>query len=275
MTTEVGNEPRNIARHGGVLLDAARDELGLVEVVRHGRRRSLHFDSDIEQASYLPDEPERLLFDYSRDLVLASIFPASVDRVLLLGLGAGTVAGYLLRRLGAALQLDAVEYREVVADMAYRHFDLPVDPRLQIYIASAARFVDVHDAPRDVILADLYDANGMNAEAERLSFLDTCRMRLAPAGVLAINLWRTDPAAFDFMLAQLREVFGNRMLRVDADDANAVVYCFADDSPDLRDSKYRRRLTARAGLLGFDGETFLRRLRRVGGKTENCCKEKL
>ncbi len=273
MVTGPAGEPqrfaRGVSRYGGVLLEAARDALGLVEVVRHGRRRSLHFGSAVEQASHLPEAPDRLQFGYSRDLVLGTIFPPAAEQVLLLGLGAGTVARYLLCHSEEGLRLDAVEYREIVADMAFRHFDLPVDPRLEIYIASAGHYLDVVETRRDVILVDLYDADGMNAEAQRWSFLESCRARLAPDGVVAINLWRTDPAAFAFMLAQLRELFGTGLLRVDADDANSVVYCFAAGPPSLRDPVVRARLLRRVEALGFAGEAFLRRLFPVGEKTEN------
>lgn len=246
-----------VPRYGGILLDAVRDQMGLVEVVQRGDTRSLHFGSTIEQSSYVPDMPDWLQFDYCRQLLLATVFPAVVDEVLLLGLGAGTLARYLLRHGAAPLRLDAVEYREVVADMAYRHFDLPIDPRLEIYIATAEQFLDAFERRWHVIVVDLYDAEGMNEEPARLRFLDTCRERLAPGGVMAINLWRTDADEFAAMLARLDQAFSGRLLLADADDANTVVYCFEAALPTLSAQGFQQQLHGRAKALAFDGEAFL------------------
>ena len=252
------NAPR---RYGGRLLDAARDELGLVEVVQHGERRSLHFGSAIEQSSHVPDAPDWLQFDYTRLLLLATAFPEVVDDVLLLGLGAGTVARYLLRHRDDSLRLDAVEYREAVADMAYRHFDLPVDSRLSVYIAWAGQFLETFEQPRDVILVDLYDAEGMNEEPGRVAFLDRCRDRLGSDGVMAINLWRTDPAEYEHMLVQLDRAFSGRILLAHADEANTVAYCFAEALPDLGSPGVEERVRERAKALAFDPAEFLAGIR--------------
>ncbi len=256
-----------IPRHGGILLDAVRDPMGLVEVVQHGERRSLHFGSAIEQSSHVPDMPDWLQFDYCRQLLFASVFPVVADEVLLLGLGAGTLARYLLRHAGPSLRLDAVEYREAVADMAYRHFDLPIDPRLDIYIATAEQYLNAYDRQWNVIVVDLYDAEGMNEEPARLRFLDTCRERLAPGGVMAINLWRTNADEYAFMLEQLDQAFAGRLLLADADDANTVAYCFATDVPVLSAAAFQRQLHDRAKALSFDGEAFLAGLYAPNGET--------
>ena len=253
------NAPR---RHGGRLLDAARDELGLVEVVQHGDRRSLHFGSAIEQSSHVSDAPDWLQFDYTRLLLLATAFPEIADDVLLLGLGAGTVARYLLRHRDDSLRLDAVEYREVVADMAYRHFDLPVDPRLSVYIAQAGQFLEAFEQPRDVIIVDLYDAEGMNEEPGRVAFLDRCRERLGSDGLMAINLWRTDPAEYEHMLLQLDRAFSGRILLAHADEANTVAYCFAGALPDLGSLAVGKRVGERSKALAFDPTEFLAGIRR-------------
>jgi len=255
-------------RYGGRLLDAVRDGLGLIEVVERGDIRSLHFGNSIEQSSYVPDAPDWLQFGYYRKLMFATALHINPVRVLLLGLGAGVIARYLLSHLHP-LRLTAVEYREAVADMAYSYFGLPQDSRLDVYIATAGQFLEEFEREWDVIIVDLYDAEGLNEEPRQRRFLDACCNRLAAHGVVAINLWRSDPDEYVFMLRQLRQVFADRILLADADDANTVAYCFHDEVPDLASELLLARIRERAAVLNFDGSDFLDRIHHPDGRQKN------
>ena len=254
---------KHTPRYGGLLLEAVRDDFGLVEVVERGETRSLHFGNSIEQSSYVPDMPDWLQFEYYRKLMFATAFHDDPKDLLLLGLGAGVIARYLLSHMGH-MKLTAVEYREAVADMAFIYFGLPRDSRLEVYIAIAGQFLQEFEQSRDIILVDLYDAEGLNEEPRRLSFLDLCRTRLGEQGVMAINLWRSDREEYDFMLDQICQVFDGRVLLVDADDANTVAYCFQAEVPDLSNPRTRARLQERAASLAFDGAEFSGKLYRRG-----------
>lgn len=238
------------ARYGGTLIHAQRDRYGLVEIVAHDDERSLHFGSSIEQARIRKGAPDPL-FHYARWLTFTAALRHRADTALLLGLGAGSVARSLWQR-SATLQLDAVELREAVVEAAYTWFELPIDSRLEVYVADAGHFVTVMDRQYDLLIVDLYDARGEIELLLERDFLCACRDRLAPGGVLGINLWRVSPQRFERSLTLLRSVFDSQLLCVDADEANTVVFAFKGRRPTPEALARRARVRRWASALDLD-----------------------
>ncbi|MEF3192767.1 MAG: hypothetical protein K6346_00875, partial [Halothiobacillaceae bacterium] len=89
------------------------------------------------------------------------------------------------------LEIDAVELRPAVAQAAREVLGLPDEPRLRVHIMDAAEFV--RNAPAshyELILTDLFDAQGMVPALGEGEFQRHCARILAPRGALAANLWR-------------------------------------------------------------------------------------
>ena len=247
---------RHETRHGGRLVAERRDDHGLIEVVDHDNRRCLHFGSSIKQSCQSLEPPGRPIFHYDDKLLLAAALHPQPRDALILGLGAGSVASHLHRRM-PELTLTAVERREAVINLALDYFNLPADERMALFTADADYFLDQIETRRDLIIIDLFDANGPAETVSTLRFFDRCRERLNRNGLLAINLWRTVPQAWDNATTHLTTVFGEPHWRLDEEDGNSILYAFRDAPPPLD-----RAFLDRCRKLGLPGKALRRSLLR-------------
>ncbi|GAB4299671.1 MAG: polyamine aminopropyltransferase [Thiohalomonadaceae bacterium] len=251
-------------KYGGIVIHQDRDALGTLEVVEDGCRRSLHFGSEPKQSSMDLNDPLRLALSYTRAMLSALLFHPTPQRVLLLGLGGGSLAKFLLHHFPAC-RLDAVEYRALVHEVARRHFHLPDDPRLCVHIADAADFIRQADATHsdyDLILVDAFTADGVAKGTAGLAFFAACRTRLAGNGVLAANLWSADSLRLEDIISDLADTFDNRLLRLPVDGKANVIALTTRQGKPRRDL---RRLGGEARALqqrlGIEFTVFLNRLR--------------
>ncbi len=172
------------------LIFCAYDEGGPVEVWRTPEGLILGLGNAIEQTRLLAHDRNQLCFEYMRQMLLTLLWRPRPRRALILGLGGGA----LVRRLLAAfpkLEIDAVELRPAVVRAAREALGLAESPRLRVHIMDASEFVQ--NAPSghyELILTDLFDAQGMVPALGEAEFQRHCARILAPRGALAANLWR-------------------------------------------------------------------------------------
>lgn len=169
------------------------DQWGLIQVFDDGNKRYLSFGTTDEQSCQLKARPHQLQHDYSRAmLALLTLFNAeqAPRRVTLLGLGAGSMASTLLHLLPDA-SLDAVELREAVARIARQYFGLQRNPQLTLHTQDAGIWLALHPHQScELMISDLYLADGADRQQLQEIFLDRCLDHLAPGGWLVLNLWR-------------------------------------------------------------------------------------
>ncbi len=230
---------------------ADRDAEGPLEVVDEGGLRTLYFGTPARQSTMFRHRPWALALAYTHCMVLPLVWVPRLHRALLLGLGGGSLAKFLLRAAPAA-RLEAVERRARVIDVARQWFALPDDPRLQVRLALAEDVVQAGGAPVEVLWVDLHDADGMAAVVSRPQFVAACRARLAPSGVLAINLWAGTRAD---LLARtedsLSAAFAGHVLHIPvAGKANTVALAFNGPLPARGEAAATRRAQTLHADLG-------------------------
>jgi spermidine synthase len=143
------------------------------------------------------------------------------ERVLILGLGGGTMAHLLTARFGP-MPIVGVERDPAVIYLARHEFGLDRLPHLRIVAEDAFPFVRVAGRAGeyfDTICVDLYTAGRMAHGVLDPVFLRDLARILAPGGAVTFNLWRSP-----YLPDQLRRI--ERVLRIgeriDVDD-NLVV----------------------------------------------------
>jgi predicted membrane-bound spermidine synthase len=113
-------------------------------------------------------------------------------RVAILGLGGGTHARQLLQLVGGRCELSivGVELDPEVIALSRAELSLPEDPRFSVLVELDARtFVDHSRERFDLILVDCYHQQSfLPTHVASREFLAAARTRLAPGGVLALNL---------------------------------------------------------------------------------------
>jgi len=234
-----------------------RDDQGWICVFDDGQRRFLAFGNQVEQSCMSLNEPYRLQHAYTQAMVLATLFARRLGRSTLLGLGGGSLARAMLHHFPCC-RVTAVELRAQVAAVAREFFELPEDPRLRVVIADAGDYLARPRKPSDLILADLYGAEGMDNQQTQLAFLQQCHAALSPGGVLSINLWNNDYRDSRVASAALAEAFDGRVLLFDVPGGNRVCFAFAGPFPELK----RRLFFEQAQTLGHRMNIPLQRLAR-------------
>jgi spermidine synthase len=148
--------------------------------------RYLRFDSSFQSAMWL-ERPFATRFDYTDFFHLGLAYRPEARDVLFVGLG-GASAPKRMWRDFRDLRIHVVELDPVVADVAYRYFRLPRDPRLTVDIADGRRFLQRDDRRWDVIAIDAYFADSIPFHLTTHEFLQLVRSRLRPGGVVLANV---------------------------------------------------------------------------------------
>lgn len=253
-------------KYHGTIIDKTRDELGEIEVVEDTVSRSLHFGSDPKQSSMLLRDPVYLELAYTRAMACALLFSGAAKRFLLIGLGGGSLAKFLLHHFPDC-RVDAVEYREAVSEMAHRHFALPRDERLRIVIDDGGHFMRTAAMDEygeyDVIFVDAFLGNGIARTVCGMSFYDACRDRLSDGGVLSMNLWNGDFVRARDLLEDIRVTFEGNVLQLPVEGKDNLIALATKGMP-LK--KRLRHLQAEAKkleeLTHVEYGVFLRHLRK-------------
>lgn len=253
-------------KYHGTVIYKTRDELGDIEVVDDASYRSLHFGSDPKQSSMLLRDPNYLALAYTRAMSTALLFSGATKRFLLIGLGGGSLAKFLLHHFEEC-RVDAVEYRQAVSEVAHSYFHLPHDYRLSITIDDGGHFMRTADMAEycdyDVIFVDAFLGSGIARSVCGMSFYDACRDRLAEGGVLSINLWNGDFIRARDMLDDIRDSFNGNVLQLPVEGKDNII-ALATKGTKLK--KQLRTLEQQGKALerstGVEYGVFLRHLRK-------------
>lgn len=253
-------------KYHGIMVYKTQDDLGEIEVVDDATHRSLHFGSDPKQSSMLLRDPVYLALTYTRAMSTALLFTETPQRFLLIGLGGGSLAKFLLHHFPGC-HIDVVEYREAVKAVAHSHFHLPLDRRLRVFIDDGGHFIRSAEMDEfgnyDAILVDAFLGNGIARSVCGMSFYDNCRDRLSPTGVLGINLWSGDFISARDMIEDISDSFEGNILKLPVEGKDNII---ALATKGVKLKKQLRGVVARSkaleSLTGVEYNHFYRQLRK-------------
>jgi spermidine synthase len=123
---------------------------------------------------------------YSRTMSIAAVFPPDIKRVLVLGLGAGSIPAYLQRFVPDAV-IDAVELDPGVIEVAKKYFGLRETGSFHMIASDARMFLNRHTEPYDLIFVDTFTGSYIPFHLMTKEFYQLVRNRLSPHGVAAFN----------------------------------------------------------------------------------------
>jgi spermidine synthase len=192
---------------------AAAPVVSSIEVSEEAGVRYLHFGSHWVQGAMRLRRSHALELEYTRDMMFPLLLESATwpQRVLQIGLGAGSITKFLHRHRPAA-ELVVVEIDARVVETAQAHFRLPRDPaRVRIEIADGASYVAAAGPLFDWIVVDGFNARGLAGALDTRAFYRHCRSRLAPDGLFVTNLLRRTRGC-EPSIARMREAFDDRVL---------------------------------------------------------------
>jgi len=130
--------------------------------------------------------PDGYTGQYYWDKMVPEGFNLEKDsRVLILGLGGGTIAKIITRHAGP-VTIDGVEIDPVIVELAKKYFSLN-EPNINIIIADAKDFVKDARFKYNLICVDLFISDKVPPGVETTEFLERVRGLLKESGVVMIN----------------------------------------------------------------------------------------
>lgn len=153
---------------------------------------ALHFDLHSIQSRMSRGDPTALLLDYTQAMMAFALLQPTPRRLLMVGLGGGSLAKYCHLHLPEA-RIQVVEINPHVIALR-QAFEVPPDSgRFQVLMGDGAAHVARLSEPVDVLLVDGFTYDGQPEELCSPDFYAACRRALTPEGVLVVNLPAADP----------------------------------------------------------------------------------
>ncbi len=152
-------------------------------------------------------DPDDLPMLYPRAMSIAAIYPQDIKRVLILGLGGGSIPVYLGRFLPNAT-IDTVELDPGVIDVAKKYFGIRETGRSHLIGSDGRVFLNRHSELYDLIMVDAFTGGYIPFHLMTKEFYQLVRDRLAPHGAAAINILPAEKL-FDSNVRTLKLAFDN------------------------------------------------------------------
>ena len=132
-------------------------------------------------------DPDDLVIPVNRSMTTALIYPPEPKRVLMVGLGAGSISTYLARAM-PDLVIDSLEIDPGVIDVAKKYFGIRESKRVRYLAGDGRVMLRRNRQTYDVILLDAYHGGYVPFHLLTKEFYELVKERLAPGGVAAFNV---------------------------------------------------------------------------------------
>jgi spermidine synthase len=224
-----------------------------------GLQRRLQFDLYTVQSAMHLDHPDRLILAYTRKMMAFLLFNRAPARVLLLGLGGGSLAKFCYRHLPYTA-ITAVEVNPDVIALR-EEFCVPADDdRFRVICTDAVDYVARLGLSQDVILADACNRDGIAPELNAIEFYQQVHRCLFSSGVFVANMCGDlDNCAAH--VGKIRKVFGDDIMTLQVrPDGNLIVFAFKERRPEIDWEQLERTAVDLERKFGLDFPRYVRRI---------------
>ena len=182
--------------------------------------------------------PVLLMHKYTQAM-LTSLCWKTPEKVLVLGVGGGSIPKYLLHYY-PAVEIEAVELRPEVIRIASEYFGLHEDQRLSIHHGLAQDFLNStsHESYYDLILVDLFlTAREKDISVDISEQLIQLDKLLSSEGILCMNVIGNNIEQFAG-LNEMCRTFGNRLYAMAVDKSNIILLATNSQIPAEEDIEF-------------------------------------
>jgi spermidine synthase len=177
------------------------------------------------------NNPDRFVFEYA-SMMMASLFlKPDPERILIIGLGGGTLPDALQEMLPDAV-IHTVEIDPAVEKIAIEYFDYTPGPNTTDFISDGRVFVKraLDDVEKyDLVMLDAFEADYIPEHMLTREFLEEVKSIMTPDGVVAANTFSAS-ALYDYESVTYSAVFGEFY---NLKYANRIVLAKADGLPPM------------------------------------------
>jgi spermidine synthase len=133
------------------------------------------------------NDPDDLPIKYNRNMTLGVIYPEEARRVLMLGLGGGSISTYLGRHM-PDVAIDTVEIDPGVIAAAKRYFGMRESDKVRFLEGDGRVFLNRHKETYDLILVDAFHGGYVPFHLLTKEFYALVKQRLTATGAAAFNI---------------------------------------------------------------------------------------
>jgi spermidine synthase len=216
--------------------------------------RTLSFERNGARQSVVKvGDPDHLELPYARAMLVSLAMVRDPARVLVVGLGGGTLPMFLRRHYPAAT-IDAVDIDPGVVEVAKAYFGFREDERMRAYVRDGRAFIEQCDRPYDLILLDAFGSDSIPRALTTREFLESVRRALTPRGMAVANLWSQASNPLYGSMVRTYEVVFAQLYRLDVPGAgNVILFALPRREAYTRDElESQARELAREWRVAFD-----------------------
>lgn len=193
----------------------------------------------VESIADLKD-PDALPVSYNRTIAVALTYPPAAKRILMIGMGAGSISTYLGRAMPDT-QIDVVELDPGVIAAGEKYFGLRQTDKVRFIDSDGRVYLNRHKDQYDLILLDAFRELGIPFHMLTKEFYALVKDHLAPGGAVASNV-AANTKLYVSTLMTLRAVFPT-----------------VDVYPDWADSKFAQAIAVAAPSARPNADALLQR----------------
>ena len=177
-------------------------------ITKRGRQLTMSFQLkgfDYTESVANLSDPDDLPIKYTQVMTLGVVYPPAPKKILMIGLGGGSISSYLGRFLPEA-QIDTVEIDPGVITAAKKFFGMKETARVRYLEGDGRVFLNRRKELYDLILVDAFHGGYVPFHLLTEEFYALVKQRLAPAGAAVFNV-HDGTKHYASTLQTLRSVF--------------------------------------------------------------------
>jgi spermidine synthase len=132
-------------------------------------------------------DPDDLPVKYTRSMTTALVYPAELKKMLMLGLGGGSISTYLGRAMPEST-IDVVEIDPGVIGAAKKYFGVRENAKVRYLTGDGRVHLKRHTQTYDLILVDAYHGGYVPFHLLTREFYALLKQRLNPTGAAVLNV---------------------------------------------------------------------------------------
>ncbi|TAJ97554.1 spermine synthase [bacterium] len=157
-----------------------------IRVEEDEEARYLYFDRTLQSATNL-DDPTALRLLYSRYASLGLAFRPDAKKVLIIGLGGGSIPKKYNKEF-PSLEIDVAEIDPEVIQVAKKYFFLKEGKNLRVHAQDGRLFLTRSPQRYDLVLLDAYYTDAIPFHLTTREFFQVAERKLTPSGIVVANI---------------------------------------------------------------------------------------
>jgi spermidine synthase len=177
-----------------------------------------------QQSCFLKSKPQQLVFNYTKLLMASLLFNSQPERILIIGLGGGTMSN-TLAQLYPQSQIDNIEIDPAVIKVARNYFGFFENDKVTTYNQDGRIFIKralLKKQTYDWIILDAFNGDYIPEHLMTKEFLEEAKALLSDNGMLSSNTFSLSEL-YSHESATFKAVFGDFYQVANKTNSNRII----------------------------------------------------